>query len=366
MKIALIQDWLTESGGAEKVFKNILEIYPEADVHVLVYNEQLIKEMGIKAIKSTFIQNLPFAKTKYRNYLPLFTYAIESIDLSKYDLIISSSYSVAKGVLTNSNQLHICYCHSPVRYAWDLYHQYLKESNLQKGFKGLIVKYFLHKLRIWDIISSNRVDYFISNSNYIGKRIAKIYRRESKTIYPGVCIDDFDLIETKDDYYFTCSRLVPYKKVDLIVRAFSKLPNKKLIVIGDGPDRKKIEALLTENISYLGYQDFGTLKKYMSNAKAFVYAAEEDFGIVPVEAQACGTPVIAFGKGGSLETVKSGISGVFFYDQTEEALKNAVLEFEEKTFDAKLIRQSVEHFGVARFKKEFSEFVNSKINKKID
>ena len=207
MKIALIQDWLTEMGGAEKVFKEIYKLYPNADVFTLVYNKDILQKLEIPENKVTasFIQNFPFAKKKYRNYLPLFSLAIETFDLSSYDLIISSSYCVAKGVLTHSRQKHFCYCHSPVRYAWDLHHQYLKEAKLEKGIKGFLAKYFLHKLRIWDIISLNRVNYFISNSNYIGERIKKVYNRDSVTIYPPVNVHDFECNIKKENFYFIFS-----------------------------------------------------------------------------------------------------------------------------------------------------------------
>ncbi|RKR81073.1 glycosyltransferase involved in cell wall biosynthesis [Mucilaginibacter gracilis] len=367
MKVAIVQEWLTTIGGSEKVVQEIAKIYPEADLFTLVAISDTVDKLGLSAHKLTtsFIQKLPFAKTKWRTYLPLFPLAIEQFDLSSYDLIISSSHSVAKGVLTNANQTHICYCHSPIRYAWDLYHPYLKESGLDKGLKGFLAKYFLHRIRFWDIISTNRVDFFISNSNYIGKRIKKIYDRDSFTIYPNVAVDDFALEEVKDNYYFTCSRLVPYKKIDLIVKAFSEMPDKTLVVIGDGPDMKKIVKLKTDNIQLLGFQQFDVLKKYMSKAKAFVFAAEEDFGIVPVEAQACGTPVIAFGKGGALETIIENKTGVLFYEQNVDAIKAAVLKFEalEPALDFKFIRDHSQKFSSAIFAQKFKKFVDEKLKK---
>lgn len=363
LKIALVQDWLTELGGAEKVFTAIYEMFPHADIYTLAYNENALNKMSIPVEKVTasFIQRLPFAKTKYRNYLPFFSKAIESFDLSKYDLIITSSYAVAKGVLTHAGQLHISYCHSPVRYAWDLYHQYLKEANLNKGIKAAIVKHYLHKLRIWDISSVNRVDKFISNSDFIGRRIKKVYNRDVTTIYPPVNVDDFKMVPQKAGYYVTCSRLVPYKKIDLIVEAFSKMPDKELIVIGTGPDLKKIQGLATSNVKILGYQKFEVLKDYMEKAKAFVFAAEEDFGIVPVEAQACGTPVIAFGKGGSLETVIGDQTGVFFYEQTWQSLVQAVERFEEikRRFNPEAIANHAQKFSKQRFVREFSSLVEN-------
>lgn len=363
MKVALVHDWFTEMGGAEKVFRAIYDLYPEADIYTLICNNNILDKLNIdkNRITTSFIQRLPFAKKKYRNYLPFFTTAIESFDLSKYDLIISSSYAVAKGVLVHTDQIHICYCHSPVRYAWDLYHQYLKEAGLIKGLKSVIVKHVLHKLRIWDVISSNRVNYFVSNSNYIAHRIQKVYRREATTIYPNVDVCSFLLEETKDDYYITCSRLVPYKKVDLIVKAFALMPDKKLVVIGDGPDMDKIKAITSKNVNLMGYQPFEVLLKKMQKAKAFIFAAEEDFGIASVEAQACGTPVIAFGKGGSLETIVNGKTGVLFYEQTELSIIDAVNKFESKlyTFDSKVIRSNAERFSTEYFMKNFRAFVDT-------
>lgn len=363
MKIAIVQDWLTELGGAEKVFMQIHQLYPDADIFTLVYHKNVLDELGISESKVTasFIQKLPFAKKKYRNYLPLFSLAIETFDLSSYDLVISSSSCVAKGVLTHSQQKHLCYCHSPVRYAWDLYHQYLKNAGLEKGLKSFIAKYFLHRLRIWDISSLNRVDQFISNSDYIKERIKKIYNRESITIYPPVNVQNFEYLQSREDFYFTCSRMVPYKKIDLIVEAFSKMPDKKLVVIGTGPDFKKIKELATSNITLLGYQSFSILKDYMQRAKAFVFAAEEDFGIVPVEAQAAGMPVIAYGKGGALETIKNGETGLFFEEQTVESLISTINRFDliADQFNSNLVRKNAERFNRDLFQISFKSAVDN-------
>lgn len=363
LKVALVQEWLTIIGGSEKVFKEIASLFPQADIYTLVAMDETIEKMGFKNRKvyTSFVQKLPMAKTKYRSYLPLFPLAIEQFDLSGYDLIISSSHAVAKGVLTNANQVHVCYCHSPIRYAWDLHHQYLKESGLDKGLKGFLAKYILHRIRTWDIISSNRVDYFISNSDYIGRRIKKVYGRESITIHPNVAVEDFEIVPAKGDYYFTCSRFVPYKKMDLIIKAFSEMPEKKLVVIGGGPDFKRVSKIAGSNVVMMGEQPFMVLKRYMSEAKAFVFAAEEDFGIVPVEAQACGTPVIAYGKGGVLETVIDGVTGILYPEQTLTALKTAVKKFEsvKESFDPFVIREHSMKFSSSRFRKEFITFIGT-------
>jgi glycosyltransferase involved in cell wall biosynthesis len=364
LKVALIHDWFTEPGGAEKVIERILKLYPQCEVFSIVdFLEAKNRNfLDGKFVNTSFIQKLPFAKTKYRTYLPLMPIAVEQFDLSKFDLIISSSSCVAKGVITGPEQVHISYCHSPVRYAWDLQNQYLKESNLDKGLKSIFAKLILHKIRNWDVISSNGVDYFIANSEFIKKRIRKVYRREAAVIYPNVNVEEFELCEKKEDYYFTASRMVPYKKIALIAESFAKMPNKKLVIIGDGPDMAKVKAFAAPNIVIMGYQKFSVLKEKMQKAKAFIFAAQEDFGIVPVEAQACGTPVIAFGKGGALETVVDKKTGIYFNNQTCESIIAAVKSFENTVLlEPKLIREHALKFSECRFDSEFSAFVNSKL-----
>lgn len=360
MKIAIIHDWLTTYAGAEKVLEQLLQLYPSADIFTIVDFLPLKERTFLNGHKITtsFIQKLPFAKTKYRSYLPFMPIAIEQFDLSSYDLIISSSHAVAKGVITGPNQKHICYIHSPMRYAWDLQHQYLKESGLDKGMKGWLAKYCLHNMRLWDLRTSNSVDHFIANSQYIAKRVWKVYRRESFVIYPPVDTDGFDLFEEKEDFYLTASRMVPYKKIDLIVEAFSAMPDKKLIVIGDGPDMATIKAKAGTNIVLLGHQPFSVLKEHMQKAKAFVFAAEEDFGIMPVEAQACGTPIIAFGRGGATETVVQNTTGVFFNEQTTESLTEAVQYFETLSFESERIRENSLRFSRRRFLQEIKDFMS--------
>jgi len=365
LKIALVHDWLDTFAGSEKVLESLYELY-KTEIFTLIYNKENFRDTIFEHanIHTSFIQKLPFAKTKFRNYLPLFPFAIEQFDLSNYDIIISSSHAVAKGVLSNTNQIHISYIHTPIRYAWDLYFQYLNDNNLERGLRSFLVKYFLHKIRIWDYISSQRVDYFIANSNHVAKRVKKFYNRDAKVIYPPVDVDKF-YISKKDDFYITISRLVPYKKVDLIVETFTKLKNKKLIVIGDGPQLKKIKSIATDNIEILGYQPDHIIKELLSKAKAFVFAAEEDFGILPVEAQASGTPVIAFKKGGVLETVIENKTGIFFDSQTLESLKNAIIRFEKQVdnFDLSFIRKHSLKFSKERFKKEIITFINEVIHK---
>jgi glycosyltransferase involved in cell wall biosynthesis len=363
MKVAVVHDWLTDMGGAEKVLKSILNIYPDADVFSLVcgMTDKQLSSLGInKPVETSFIQRLPFGVKKYRSYLPLMPLAIQQLDLSSYDLIISSSYCVAKGVITGPDQIHVCYCHSPVRYAWDLQGQYLKESGISTGLKSVLARYFLNKIRDFDVRSSFAVDHFIANSSFIQRRIEKFYRRNSEVIFPPVDTNSFTLCAEKEDYYITCSRLVPYKKVDLIVNAFKTMPSKKLIVVGEGPDYNKINDNLPENVKLLGYVEYEELIERIQKAKAFVYAAEEDFGIVPVEAQACGTPVIGYGKGGLVDTVIDGTTGIHFYSQTVEAIVDAVSAFEnqETLASASEISSHAKQFGTTRFEQEFKSSIS--------
>jgi glycosyltransferase involved in cell wall biosynthesis len=363
MKTALIHDWLvSQAGGAEKVFEAIYRLFP-SEIYTLVKSQESIRDRAFarETIHSSFIESLPFGRVRHRTYLPLFPLAIEQFDLSSYDLIISSSHCVAKGVLTHADQLHLCYCHTPMRYAWDLTHQYLRE---EKGWKaGKLARLFLHYLRSWDFCSTPRVDAFAVNSHHVAKRVKKIYGRESTVIYPPVEIDFFEMRERKEDFYVTASRMVPYKKIDLIVEAFSSMPDKRLVVVGDGPEFAKIKAKAGKNIELLGYQSDVVLEDLLERAKAFVFAGIEDFGIVLVEAQACGTPVIALGKGASLETVREGETGVFFREQTVQELRDAVFRFEKMEWDGSLIRAHAETFGSKRFAASFTDWVLKETNK---
>ncbi|GAB6283317.1 MAG: glycosyltransferase family 4 protein [Ignavibacterium sp.] len=363
--IAIIHEWLVNYAGSERCVESFVNIWNESDVYALVdfLNDEDRKQiLKGKNAKTTFIQKLPFAKTKHRSYLPFFPLAIEQLDLTKYNIILSSSHSVAKGVLVKSNQLHICYCHTPMRYAWDSYFQYLKEANLTNGLKEFIVKLTLHYLRIWDLSTTNRVDYFIANSKYIAQRIRKIYHRDAEVIYPPVDIDKFECETKKENYYLTASRFVPYKKVDIIVEAFSKMPDKKLIVIGDGPEENRIKKIATKNIEFLKFQEQEELKKYFQKAKAFVFAAEEDFGITLVEALSCGTPVIAFNKGGAAETIINYENGIHFNEQTSDAIIDAIKKFEitENHFDLIKISEGTKKFSRNIFEQKIKEFVNLK------
>ena len=369
MKVAIVHDWLVTYAGAERVLAALIKVWPEADLFSVIdfLSDQDRAHLGGKVAKTTFIQSLPKAKTKYQRYLPLMPLAIEQLDLSGYDLIISSSHAVAKGVLSGPDQLHISYVHSPIRYAWDLQHQYLQEAGMSKGLKSKVARMVLHYMRMWDQRTSAGVDDFIANSYFIGGRISKAYRRESTVIYPPVDTLGFTLQETKQEYYFTASRMVPYKRMPMIVEAFAAMPDKRLIVIGEGPEMAKCQAIDAPNVTLLGYQPFNVMQEHMRNAKAFVFAAEEDFGISPVEAQACGTPVIAFGKGGVLETV-CGLdhpqpTGVFYQEQNIQSLIAAIGEFEadQSRITAQACRNNAERFSGERFEQEIKYFVDSRL-----
>lgn len=370
MKTAIVCDWLVTVGGAEKVLAELIKSFPQADLFAVVDflppNERAF--LLNKPVTTTFIQQLPFAKKKYRAYLPLMPLAIEQLDLSSYELIISSSHAVAKGVITGPDQVHISYVHSPMRYAWDLQHHYLRETGLDKKWRGLFARFFLHKLRLWDLRSANGVDHFIANSHFIARRIAKTYRRDATVIYPPIDLSAFKPAGPKENFYLAASRLVPYKKMDLIVESFKHLPNERLVVIGDGPDFKKVKANAGANVEILGYQSKDTLIHYMQRAKALIFAAEEDFGLVPLEAQACGTPVIAYGKGGALETVR-GLendhpTGLFFLEQTIKSLTEAIQQFdtqrEKLTQDNCLANATA--FSPQSFQEKLKAYVTAKIS----
>jgi glycosyltransferase involved in cell wall biosynthesis len=363
-RVAIVHEWLITYAGSEKVLEAMLEVFPDADIFCALdfMPEKFRGKLKNSKITTSFIQKIPFAKNYHRFLLALMPIAVEQHDLSGYDLVISNSHAVAKGCLTGSEQLHICYCYTPIRYAWDLQFQYLAESNLTWGLRSLIARWTLHKIRIWDTRTPFSVDAFIACSGYIGRRIKKIYRRDSEVIYPNVDVEKFQLGQQDGDFYITSSRIVPYKKIPLIINAFKQMPDKKLIVIGSGPLLDECIATAPSNVQVMGYQPDEVLRDHLMRARAFIFAADEDFGIAPLEAQACGTPVIAFARGGALETVVDGETGIYFYEQTPDAIAKAVGQFEQcrDKFDRNRIRQHADRFSTSRFISEFRDFVSRK------
>lgn len=366
MRTALVHEWLTPkaTGGSELVVKDILK-FIDADLYALIDFESTNPESYLyqRKIGTTFLQKFPLAINGVQKYLPLLPLAIEQLNLTDYDVILSSSHAVAKGVITRPDQLHISYCHTPMRYAWDLTFDYLNGSKLGRGLPGILTRYFLHQLRQWDVISANRVDYFIANSAHTARRIWRCYRREAKVIYPPVDLEKFTFTEKKEDFYLIVSRLVSYKKVSLIVEAFNQL-GLPLVVIGDGTELEQIRQKALPNITILGSVSDEILKQYMSSAKAFIYAACEDFGIAIVEAQACGTPIIAYAGGGALETVKDirqypdDGTGILFSPQTVTGLIEGVKSFImlERSFKPENNRLHAEQFSSNTFKKSYLEY----------
>ncbi|NEO52830.1 MAG: glycosyltransferase family 4 protein [Okeania sp. SIO3B5] len=367
IKYALVHEWLTPkaTGGSELVVKEILQ-HINADLYALIDFESRNPESYLyqRKIGKTFLQHLPLARNGVQKYLPLLPIAIEQLDLREYDVILSSSHAVAKAVITTPYQLHICYCHTPMRYAWDLTFDYLNSSKLGKGIPGIFTRYLLHRLREWDVISANRVDYFIANSQHTARRIWRCYRREAEVIYPPVNVEKFPFKSQKQNFYLTVCRLVSYKKISLIVKAFNQL-GRELIVIGTGDEFNKLRHIAKPNVKIMGWQPEDVVTKYMSEAKGFIYAACEDFGMALVEAQACGTPVIAYGVGGATETVldmrkyPDSATGLLFSEQTEQALIEAVEKFEnfQAYFQAEIIRKHAYKFSPEVFQNSYLNFV---------
>lgn len=359
MRTALVHDWFSVPGGAESVFERIMRILPDSTIYALFNFSENRAFLQGRMVQTSFLQRLPFVRKHYRQFLPLMPLAIEQFDLSAYDLVISSSHAVAKGVLTGPDQLHISYVHTPMRYAWDLTAEYLREAGVHWGLRSGMARLILHYIRLWDQAVSQRVDVMVANSHFVARRIQSYYRRHARVIYPPVDTTRFALEIEKDDYYLTAGRMVPYKRMHLIVEAFARMPNRRLIVIGDGPEAAKVRSRAAPNITIMGPQPVAALCQYMQRARGFVFAAREDFGITPVEAQSCGTPVIAFGKGGVLETVIDGQTGVFYAEQSAAAIVEAIVRFERlsTTFDPYSIREHALEFAVDRFESQFSELV---------
>lgn len=374
MRVAIVHDWLLGMRGGERILNVFCQIFPQAELFTLIYDEgSLTPTLENRPIHTSFLQNLPFIKKRYRNYLPLFPLAIESLNLEGFDLIISSSHCVAKGAKRRNGSTHFCYCYTPMRYMWVFFEQYFGSYPL---WKKSLVKLFGEYLKRWDIATLPRVDEFIAISETVKERIHSVYNRDSIVIYPPVEIDKFrfDPLRKKGDYYVCVSALVPYKRVDIIVEAFNKMRDKKLVIVGDGDLRKDWEdRRVSHNIKFTGWVHHDEVVKICSGAKAFLFAALEDFGIAPVEAQALGLPIIAYGKGGTEETVipingsrkEANPTGLFFYEQEARSLIDAIHEFErrEDEFNPLNARRNAERFSEEKFVSNIKGFVNKKMNR---
>lgn len=362
-KIALVFDWMTTPGGAEKVNHVFHQMFPDAPIFTSIFNPKKFKNFENAAIKTSFIQNLPFAKTKHQLYLGLMPHAYELFDLSNFDIVISSSHCCAKGIITKPETLHICYCHTPMRYAWDNWHSYIREYKMNPILKK-IGKRRMHKLRIWDRLAAERVDYYIANSSTTKKRIEKYYKKPSKIIHPMIDSSKFQTASEAKGYFLAVGRLIPYKKFDLIIETFNQtgLPLK---IVGTGVAEKELKAQAKENIEFLGYTDNETLKKLYAECEALIFPQIEDFGITPLEAMASGRPVIALNQGGSRDTVIDGKTGIFFEKQTPESLKSAIEKYqkEKRNFDSEVIREHAKTFDKSEFEKKFMSYINEKWEK---
>jgi glycosyltransferase involved in cell wall biosynthesis len=367
-RVAIVHDWLDKPGGAERVLHELIVCFPDADLFAVVDMLSADDRSTVceKVVTTTFIQKLPGARKHFRRYLPLMPLAIEQIDMSGYDLVISSSWAVAKGVITGPDQLHVAYVHTPIRYAWHQQHDYLRLQRLDRGLKSAVARLVLHWLRLWDVRTANNVDVWLANSSNVARRIRKTYGKQAHVLYPPVRIEDFTFTADKAGYYFTCSRLVQYKRVDLLVDAFLNRPGSRLVVAGDGPELAPLRerARHASNIRFVGRRTDGEVRELLRKARAFVFAANEDFGIAPIEAQACGTPVIAFGRGGALETVR-GLgaerpTGCFFEEQTSGSIGEAIERFENLAvaIDPEDCRANATRFRSERFREELRDIVS--------
>lgn len=358
---ALVHHWFFTMAGGERVCEAVCEILDRPDLFSIVADPgSLSQTLKRSRLTTSFVRHIPGAQKWYRYYTWMFPLAVELFDLSAYDLVVSSDANTVKGVITSPETCHVCYCHSPMRYAWNLSHEYRRVSN---PVKRLLISLTMHYLRLWDYCAAARVDYFVANSRTVRRRIASYYRRDAKVIYPPCDVDRFRVATAIDDYYLLVGRLVDYKKADLAVQAFSR-NGRRLLVVGRGPQLKRLQAVAGPNIEFLDSVDDRQLADLYSRCRALIFPGEEDFGIVPVEAQAAGRPVIAYAKGGALETVVPGETGLFFFEQTPEALNAAVKEFERTmgSFDPESVRRHAGQFGKERFKREMAEHLEWCLN----
>lgn len=362
MKVALVHDFLVRMGGAERVLKVLADMYPDAPIYTLLYDENVTGEVFPRErVRTSFLQKFPrFLRKRHRYLSGLMPLAMERFDFSRFDAVISSSSAFAHGILTGTDTKHVCYCHSPMRYAWDWTHEYLKENNIT-GVKLYFARTLTHKLRMWDKVAADRPDVYIANSKNTLNRVRKYYRSEATVVYPPVDVNRFTVSRESEDFYLIVSTLTAFKRIDIAVKAFNAL-GKRLVIVGDGVSRESLEAMAEQNIEFVGFKKDDEVADYMARCKAFVFAGEEDFGIAPVEAMACGKPVIAYGRGGLLESVVAGETGVFFYELDAEALSAAVQKFERDgvALGPDEIRKYAERFSVDAFKKGVGGILNFK------
>lgn len=364
MRIALVHDYLVQYGGAERVLEVFCEIFPDAPIYTLVYDRDLFRNrFGSKKIYTSFLQSLPLSKSHHRFFPILMPMAIENFDLSSYDIILSDSNSYAKGVISNPGTLHICYCHTPMRYAWDDYYSYTENFSVAKLVRK-VIPLAMNYIRLWDKISADRVDKYIANSNFVAKRIKKYYRRSAEVVYPPVSLSFFqqDKKIEKEDYFLIVGRLIPYKRFDLVIGAFNVL-GLRLKIVGDGPEMERLKKMAGSGIEFLGWRPDEEIRDHYAKAKAFIFPQEEDFGIVALESLASGTPVIAFRGGGALEIIKEGVNGMFFDAQTVDAIVAAVRNFGKYDFDSEKVRQSVNNFDKEIFKNKIKDFIKKEWDK---
>lgn len=366
LKIALVHEYLTRLGGAERVLKHISDLYPDSDIFTLLYNEDKVSKTFPKdKIKTSFVNKFPnWIKSRVKFLAPIFPSATESLDLSKYDLIISSTNSFAKGVITKPQAIHIAYCHAPATFLWNAFHSYRKQQRKGK-FGDFMILMLTHYLRQWDRQAADRVDYFIANSKLTQARIKKYYRKDSVVIYPPVDVNRLKATKDNKGYFLIVSQLTQYKNIDIAIEAFNKL-GLPLIIIGDGPERKRLQNLANKNIEFKGFLDDETTVQYYQNCRAFIFAGSDDFGIAPVEAMAAGKPVLALRDGGALETIVEGKTGEFFDAPIIELLADGVRRLTESSYDYKYIRKHSEQFSTERFIKEIQQYLDKIINSNND
>lgn len=359
MKIALVHDYLSQDGGAERVLKAFHEIWPEAPIFVLFYDRKKLPEFVDAEVRESFISNLPFGKSKYQWYLPWMPLATERHNLHNFDVVLSSTSAFAKGVLTRPDTLHISYCHTPTRYLWTDTHEYIEDLKYNRLVKSFLPR-LIHHLRMWDKMSVDRVDHFVANSGTVRGRIQKYYRRDSDIVYPPVDTDNFFVSRDVGDYFLAGGRLVPYKRFDLLIQVFNRLKKMKLKVFGEGPELENLKKMSKGNIEFLGRVSDDEKAKLLSQARAFIHPQVEDLGITPIESMASGRPVIAYPVGGVTETVIPGETGVFFTEQSWNSLLDAVLRFNYENWDSAKIREHVMKYDVAVFKEKMRKYVEDR------